>query len=111
MNHRKVERISCQVGVRKFQSSSLACALKCSVSPAAVLSRTDSSSLFDIQKSVTSKPLVGWGCMTNGWKVGKVAYVIGFQLRARICNTPRYELLKPFIKVLIKHQIKWPLPS
>jgi hypothetical protein len=52
--------------------------------PAAVLSRADSTSVVDVQKSVTSKPLIGWCCMTNRWKARRVANVFGFQLSGRI---------------------------
>jgi hypothetical protein len=50
-------------------------------SPAAVLSTTDSSSIVNIQKSTTTKPLVGWSCMTKRWNAGRVGYVFCFQLR------------------------------
>jgi hypothetical protein len=58
MNHWKDERVTYRVGIRNFRTFGLAETRKSSFYPAAVLSRTDSSSVTDAQNYVISKPLV-----------------------------------------------------
>jgi hypothetical protein len=67
-----------------------------------VLSNSVFSSFADAQNSVTSKPLVRWGSISNQWKVERVFQLFCIQLRGRIppkqpqilislggCNLPR----------------------
>jgi hypothetical protein len=42
------------------------------------------NSLADAQNSVSSKPLVCWGCISNRWKAETVLQRFGIQLRGRI---------------------------
>jgi hypothetical protein len=49
-----------------------------------VLSRTDFSSFADAQNSISSKPLVRWGCIGNRWKSTRVVQLFGIELRGRI---------------------------
>jgi hypothetical protein len=46
-----------------------------------VLSNLVFSSFADAQNSVTSKPLVRWGCISNQWKAGRVFQLFRIQLR------------------------------
>jgi hypothetical protein len=69
MEHQKSERVAYLIGIRNFQSFSLAETQKFSFFPAALVSRTDSRSVVDAQNSVTSKSLVGRGCMITDRKM------------------------------------------
>jgi hypothetical protein len=68
--------------------------------PAAVLSRTDVSSVIDAQNSVTSKPLVGWDCMSNGWEDERVVHIFRTQFRVRI--TPEQPQISFFFRCCIQ---------
>jgi hypothetical protein len=48
--------------------------------PTVVLSSSVFSSFADAQNSVSSKPLVRWGCISNQWKAGRVFQLFGIQL-------------------------------
>jgi hypothetical protein len=52
--------------------------------PIVVLSSSVFSSFTDGKNSVSSKPLVQWGSISNRWKSGRVVQLFGIQLRGRI---------------------------
>jgi hypothetical protein len=52
--------------------------------PTVVWSSSVFSSFADAQNSVSSKPLVRWGCISNHRKAGRVFQLFGIQLRGRI---------------------------
>jgi hypothetical protein len=52
--------------------------------PAAIMSKIVFSSFADAQNSITSKPLVRCGCISNRWKAGRVFQLFGIQLWGRI---------------------------
>jgi hypothetical protein len=51
--------------------------------PAAILSKTVFSSFADAQHSVSSKPLVRCGCISNWWKAGRLVQLFTIQHRGR----------------------------
>ena len=52
--------------------------------PTVVLSSSVFSSFIDAQNSVSSKPLVRWGCISNQRKAGRVVQLFGIQPKGRI---------------------------
>jgi hypothetical protein len=74
MDHQKAERVSYHDGIWDVQSS---------VQPLFCL-EAEFSSEVDLQNSITFKPLLGWGWISNLWKSARVVQIFGIQLRERI---------------------------
>jgi hypothetical protein len=53
------------------------------------------SSFVDAQNSVTSKPLLGSGCLSNRWKAGRVVQLFCIQLIGRIPSEQPQNLIFP----------------
>jgi hypothetical protein len=60
--------------------------------PTVVLSSSVFSSFANAQNSVSSKPLVGWGWISNWWKDRRIIQVFGIHLKARIPTKQRHNL-------------------
>jgi hypothetical protein len=81
MDHEKVERVVFENGIQDIQSFGLSETGKLKIRSTTVLSRNSFSSFVDAQNSVTSKPLVRWGCISNQWKPKRVLFDFGIQLQ------------------------------
>jgi hypothetical protein len=66
MDHQEAKRVAYHISIQNIQGFGLAETQKFGFYSAAVVSRTDSDSVVEVQNSVSSKLLVGWGCMGNG---------------------------------------------
>jgi hypothetical protein len=82
MNHRKAERVSGMV-FKKFEVL-VSPKLRNFVSSNCGSVPNSFSSFVYAQNSVTSKPLLGSGCISNQWKAGRVVQRFGIQLMGRI---------------------------
>jgi thermostable 8-oxoguanine DNA glycosylase len=65
MDHRKVERVTYQNGIWDFRSFGLSETQKFSSIQLLFCLETDFNSEVDLQNSITSKPLIGQGLMSN----------------------------------------------
>jgi hypothetical protein len=66
MDHRKVERVTYQNSIQDFQSFVLSETQKLSSVQPLFCPEIEFSSKVHFQNSITSKPLSGHGCMSNG---------------------------------------------
>jgi hypothetical protein len=102
MDHRKAERVSYHNGIQDFRSFGQSETQRLSDVPPLFCPETEFISEVDLQNSITSKPFVGWGWISNWWRDGRVFQLFGIQLRGRIsyeqpknliflrcCNLPR----------------------
>jgi hypothetical protein len=98
MDHQKAERVSYHDGIRYFPSFSQSDNQKlCSVQPQFCL-ETEISSEVDLQNSVSSKPLVCWGCISNQRKAGRVFQLFWYSTQGK--NPTRTALEFGFLSAL-----------
>jgi hypothetical protein len=84
MDHREAERVAYRNGIRNFQSFSQSETQELSSVQPLFHSETKFSSEVHLQCSVTSKPFLGWGLISNWWKCERVVQLFAIQLRGRI---------------------------
>jgi hypothetical protein len=80
MDHRKAETIAYRNRIHSFQSFGQLEAQKFSFIQPLFHPETEFISEVDVQNSVTSKPFVGWGWISNWWKAGRFAHLFAIHL-------------------------------
>jgi hypothetical protein len=84
MDHQKAERVAYHNGIQDFWSLSQSETQKLSSVQPWFCPETEISIEVDLQNSVSSKPLVKWGWISNQWKDRRVLQAFGIHLRGRI---------------------------
>jgi hypothetical protein len=84
MDHRKAKRVSYHNGILDFQSFGQSETQKLSSVHPRFCPETEISSEVDLQNSVSFKPLVRWGLISNRSKDRRVLHVFGIHLKGRI---------------------------